>query len=517
MIHPRTPVLIGGGQCTFRGTPQENPNSIEMCAFTAKAAALDAGLNADALAGLDGIAVVSFAIDTDGNLGGLQVPRSKHPPKALANVLGADPHWLPYSHTGGDVPQALVNEVAERIAQGQNDFVLLSGAEFLNSLMKQVKTNTLSSMPDYTVASADEPDRFGNGRPAHSQHEASHGLNFPTNVYPMFENALRAHLGRGVEEHNRVLGDLFAPFSKVAAANPHAWFRVAHRPQDLVTVSDKNRMVGFPYPKYLNAIIQVDQSASVLMASYEKAEELGVADADMVFLHGCAATTEKWHVMERVNYHSCPAMDVGVRETFAMAGKIPADMAFFDLYSCFPVAVELIADVLGIAHDDPRGLTLTGGLPYFGGPGNNYSMHAIVEMITRCRANPEAFGFINANGWYVTKHAFGIYSSKPTQGPWKRAPKETYQKQIEDLASPEVIETPDGPATIETYTVVHAREGRRMGIVIGRDAQNRRFVANTPKGDTAMMIDLESREGVGRHGLVRHEGGRNIFTLLPDN
>lgn len=513
MIHPRTPVLIGGGQFTFRGTPQESSNPIQMCTMTARAAAIDAGLNSSVLSQLDGIAVVSFTIDTDGTLSALQVPRSNHPPKALANVLEASPKWLPYTFTGGDTPQTLVNDVAQRIAEGQNDFVLLSGAEFLNSLMKQVRSGTVLPMPDYGVAFDDNPDRTGIGRAASTEQEAAHGLNFPTNVYPMLENALRAHLGRSIDDHNRVLGRLFAPFSQVAAANPYAWFPTARTPEELISVTDNNRMVGFPYPKYLNAIIQVDQSASVLMASYEKAKALGIEDSAMVFLHGCANTIEKWHLLDRVDYHNCPAMEVGVREAFEMAGKTPADMAFFDLYSCFPIAVELIADALGLAHDDTRGLTLTGGLPYFGGPGNNYSMHAIVEMIARCRDQPGSYGFINANGWYVTKHAFGIYSNEPTQGPWARAPKDRYQSQIDDLVSPEVNETPEGPATIETYTVVHAREGMRMGIVIGRDSAGRRFVANTPKGDVAMMAELESREGVGRTGEVKHADGRNVFVL----
>ena len=515
MIHPRTPVLIGGGQTTFRGSPSENPNSIEMCAITARLAADNAGLTSDTLKQLDGIAVVSFSIDTPGALGGLDVPRSKHPPKALAIVLGATPNWLPYTLTGGDVPQALVNDVAERIAAGQNDFVLLSGAEFLNSLMKQMRSGIVMNFPDYQIADDETPERVGNGRDSNTLHERDHGLGFPTNVYPIFENALRAHLGRSIDDHSKVMGDLFAPFSQVAAANPHAWFKTAHTSQELVTVTDKNRMVGFPYPKYLNAIIQVDQSASVLMASYEKAKALGIADADMVFLHGCAATVEKWHVLERVNYYSSPAMDIGVREAFKMAGKTLEDMAYFDLYSCFPVAVEFVASALGLAHNDPRGLTLTGGLPYFGGPGNNYTMHAIVEMIARCRSNPDAFGFINANGWYVTKHAFGIYSATPTQGAWTRRSKDDYQCEIDALECPAITETPDGPATIEAYTIVHAREGMRMGIVIGRDMQNRRFVASTPKGDLAIMADLEAQEGVGRTGVVHHLDGRNVFTPDP--
>ncbi len=512
LIDPNTPVLIGGGQFTYRGAPEACPPPIGLCARAAEAALADSGLNPNVLTEIDGLAVVGFTIDAGGNLSRMPIPKAKNPPKALAKALGAAPSWQTYTHVGGNTPQALVNEAAERIAKGDNKLVLLAGAEFLGSLMKLVQAGQFDALKAHKIDDEEAPAMFGDGRDGCTAYEARHGLEFPTNVYPMFENAHRANLGSSLEDHSAAMAALFAPFTEVAAQNPYAWFPQAQTAEALVTPSASNRMIGFPYPKRLNAIIQVDQSAAVLMASYAHAKALGVPDAQMVFLHGCADTIEKWNVLDRVDYHSSPAMRVGVREAFAMAGKSVADMAFFDLYSCFPVAVEIAAKEMGLATDDPRGLTLTGGLPYFGGPGNNYSMHGIVEMLHRCRKEPEAFGFLNANGWFLTKHAFGIYSCQPTKGAWARPSKSSYQGEIDAMAAPEVTETPAGTATIETYTVIHAREGMRMGIVIGRDEAGRRFVANTPKGDTDIMADLESRESVGRKGQVVHDGDRNIFT-----
>jgi acetyl-CoA C-acetyltransferase len=517
MIEPSTPVLIAAGQYTYRGDASACPPPIEMCAIAARAALSETDLDQSLLQALDGLAVVGFTIDAGGNTGKLPISRAKNPPKALARVLGASPTWLTYTHAGGNTPQALVNEAAERIANGDNQCVLLVGAEFLGSLMKLVHSGQFDALKAHHIDDDETPLMFGDGRPGCSPYEAAHGLEFPANVYPMFENAYRAHLGRSIPQHQEALGELFAPLSTVAAQNPYAWFPKAHSPADLITVTPSNRMVGFPYSKYLNAIIQVDQSAGVIMASYAYAKSLGVAEDKMVFLHGCADTVEKWHVLDRRDYYSSPAMVVGIDEAFDMAGKSSANMDFFDLYSCFPIAVEMAMGPLGLGASDSCGLTLTGGLPYFGGPGNNYSMHAIAETFKRCLAKPTTFGFVNANGWFLTKHAFGIYSTTPTLGQWRRRPKSAYQGQIDALPSPEIIETPSGLATIETYTVVHAREGMRMGIVIGRDEAGRRFVANTPKGDVAMMEDLQAREGVGRRGHVRHLDGRNVFVLEKDN
>jgi acetyl-CoA C-acetyltransferase len=340
-------------------------------------------------------------------------------------------------------------------------------------------------------------------------------MDFPTNVYPLFENALRAHRGRSLEAHQAAMGRLFAPFSAVAAQNPHAWFPTARSPEEIAQEGPDNRMVGFPYTKYLNAIIQVDQSAAVIMASTAKADELGVPAEKRVYLHGCADAHDLWYVSERTNFHSSPAIRMCAQKSFAMAGKTPADLCFIDLYSCFPSAVEIACAEIGLAEDDPRGLTVTGGLPYFGGPGNNYVMHAIAAMIERLRAKPGAFGLITGNGWFLTKHAFGVYSTTPTKGGWKREDPKAYQKEIDALAPPALNERPSGAGTIETYTVVHARDRVRLGIVVGRDGEGRRFLANTPE-DEATLLDLQSREGVGRAGRVARseDGKRNIFT--PD-
>lgn len=508
-----TPVLIGAGQFTYRGAAAESPTPLELLKIAADRAVRDAALERSALGGIDALAVIGFTIDTPGQLSKMPIPRLNNPPASFARAIGANPRWSAYSHTGGNTPQQTVNMLCEKIARGESDLALAVGAEFLGSLMKRVKTG--AGFDGYGDDEAGEPERYGDPRPGVTPQEAAHGLNFPSNTYPLFENALRARDGRSIEDHNRRLGELFAPFSKVAAANPYSWFPTERSAEELVTVTDDNRMVGFPYPKYLNAIIQVDQSAGVLIASVKKARELGVPKDRWVFLHGCGDAADLWHPLDRQNYHSSPAMRLTGKRALEMAGIGISDIDFIDLYSCFPSAVEIGAEELGLALDDPRGLTLTGGLPYFGGPGNNYAMHAIAEVMARLRANPGKWGLTTANGWFLTKQSTGIYSTTPPEGPWEREDPKVLQDEIDALPHPEIVEAPQGPATVETYTVVHAREGYRDGIIIGRDERDRRFVAVTPD-DEAALRDLEGREGVGRTGTVgpHPDGKRNLFT--PD-
>ncbi|MBL8773423.1 MAG: acetyl-CoA acetyltransferase [Phenylobacterium sp.] len=507
----RTPVLIGAGQFTYRGDPAASPSPTTLLKIAAERAAADAGIGAAGLAAIDTLAVAGFTIDAPGSKRGM-IPHSTNPPALLSGMIGANPRWSAYSEMGGNTPQYLINMLAERIARGEADLALTVGCEFLGSAMKRagkgLPFDDWKAVEDETL---DPPQRVGDPRPGNTPYEGRHGLNRPINIYPMFENALRARDKRSIPDHQKRLGKLFSAFSQVAAKNPDAWFPTARTPEELVEVSEKNRMIGFPYPKLLNAIMEVDQSAAVLVCSVRKARELGVPESKWVYLHGCADAADLWNLTDRQNFHSSPAMRLTGKRAFEMAGVGLDRIDFIDLYSCFPVAVEVGAEELGLSLDDPRGLTVTGGLPYMGGPGNNYVMHSVAVMHRKLTEKPGAYGLITGNGWYLTKQSTGIYSTTPPDRPFEREDPAVLQREIDALPHPEIVETPQGVGTIETYTVVHKREGPFMAIVVGRDENGRRFVANTP-ADPATLASMEASEQVGRKGTVSQAGDLNIFT-----
>ncbi|MCA6325288.1 MAG: acetyl-CoA acetyltransferase, partial [Phenylobacterium sp.] len=261
MSDETTPVLIGGGQFTWRGDPGASPSPTQLLKFAAERAAADAGLGADVLARIDGLAVVSFAIDAQGER--RVIPHSTNPPATLARRLGARPDWSVYTRAGGNCSQYAINVAAQRISEGRSRQVLVIGAEFMGSGVKRL-TRGLGFEDWDDAEDLPPPEWIGDGRPGVSAYEAVHGMDRPINIYPLFENALRARDGRSIPDHQRRLGELFAPFTRVAAANPEAWFPIERSAEELVTVTPANRMIGFPYPKFLNAIMDVDQSAGVL-------------------------------------------------------------------------------------------------------------------------------------------------------------------------------------------------------------------------------------------------------------
>ncbi len=206
-------------------------------------------------------------------------------------------------------------------------------------------------------------------------------------------------------------------------------------------------------------------------------------------------------------------MRIVSEETFEMAGFGQEKLDFLDLYSCFPSAVQIACAEMGIAEDDARGLTVTGGLPYFGGPGNNYVTHSIAEMMTKVRNSSGSFGMVTANGNYVTKQSAGIYSTTPTENYFKPKDPAIYQSKIDAKKGPETTDEPSGKATVETYTIMHDRKGPSFAILFGRLEDGRRFIANTPD-DPTLLADMEKIDALGLIGHVKTNSD-GVATFAP--
>ncbi|MBL4871790.1 MAG: acetyl-CoA acetyltransferase [Robiginitomaculum sp.] len=435
--------------------------------------------------------------------------RAENPPRAVAKRIGANPTNAIYSNVGGNTPQKLINEMAERISQGDVSVALLTGSEAIRTAQLALRNNIDLNWQEEEPGS--QEDR-GIGEALASAHEIAHGLIAPIHAYPLFENAIRKERGRSVEEHLLAMGELFAPFTDVAADNPFSFYGTRRSAIELATVTKENRFICFPYPKFMNSRDSVNQGAAVVMTSVGKAKQLGIDPSKWVFLHGCSEANEKLLISDRVNLHSSPAIAANSAHAFAMAGKTLKDIDLIDIYSCFPSAVEVACDALGLSCSDPRGLTLTGGLPFFGGPGNNYSMHAIATAMPLLRADPQQYALITANGGRLSKHATGIYSATPIAGEWRRESSAKIQAQINAMPSPKFTETPSGAAKVETYTVCFDRTNPVSGIVIGRLLEtDQRFIANTAIDATTLQQMMQD-DFLNCSGAVVSSGGMNTFT-----
>jgi acetyl-CoA C-acetyltransferase len=496
MTDERIPVLVGAGEVVQRDADlREALEPIALMERAARQALDDAGAGARLAGRIDCVGVVDC----------LSL-RYANPCRRLAEALGIGARLEITTGIGGESPQLLVNDVARRIRRGELRAALLAGAEAVRT--RYVAHRSTARLPwSRDDGGAGPAIVLGTPRPGTSETETAHGLVLPPHVYPLFENALRARTKASLAAHSEWSGRILARMTEVASENPNAWFRTKRSAEEIVRVTAENRMIAFPYTKYMNAILEVDQGAALLLASAAEARALGIPEDRWIHVAGCGeASEEPWFASERPRLDASPALRTAARRALSEAATPIDAIDAFDLYSCFPVAVEVACEELGIDPLGARPLTVTGGLPYHGGPGNNYSMHAIARMAERLRAAPGSRGLVTALGWYLTKHAAGVYASGdplPSREP----------EEIPDPKSDPVTLAvhPDGAGAVETYTVLYERDGApTRGIVLGRLEDGRRFVANLP-GDRALLEAFVATEGVGRRGRVRALDGRNVF------
>lgn len=507
-VPDNTPVVIGVGQYSERvGEPGYAALSYMDLAGRALAAAIaDSGASGS----------VADAIDTLAAIRAFEMSRpdrkppfgaASNVPRAIASRVGASPARAILTTTGGQTNQQLVGEFAAAIAAGESQCAVIVGSEAISTVLA---LSAKGEIPDWSeeVEGDFEDQGFGVDEllePALFMHGASGAIP----LYALAENARRHRLGMGLEEYRLEIGELFAPFTRVAAANPHSAAPVERSAEELATVTDRNRIVAEPYPRMTVARDQVNQAAAVIVASAGLARALGVPEDKWVHIHAVTAATEL-KLSERPDLAGNPASIASVEAALARAGKGMGDMHYIDFYSCFAIPVFNQCDHFGLSVDDPRGLTLTGGLPFFGGAGNNYSAHAIAEAVQRVRGDRGSFALVGANGGWMSKYATGIYSTAPAD--WSA--NDRFAKLPKATDAVPVARGPVEAATVETYTINRGPKGAEA-IFIGRSAVGERVIGNADLGDPATAAAFESGEPFGAQlALTQDDRGRTVGRVV---
>jgi acetyl-CoA C-acetyltransferase len=500
-----TPILIGAGQAISHWDGSDAaaaPSPLSLASEAAQRALSDTGQPGAVAEAIDAVAVVRAIVDSTARIKA-PFPQCANPPRGLVQSLGLDVRRAVYSVMGGDQPQALVNEFAELIFKGEAKAVLLAGAE-AGAAMKAAARKGI--VLNWSQPVDGEMEDRGLGMRLLSEYEISNGLGLPTQTYPIIEHALRARLGLGREAYRTMISELWAGFSKVAETHPYAQFPIARTADFLARPSMENYEIADPYLKWHVAQDAVNQGAALVMTSAGQARALGVAEDKWIYLHGYAQAADRF-VTERPDLSHSRAMELVLKRALDSAGKSVFDMSSFDLYSCFPCAVLIAAEILGL---DWRAtpLTVTGGLPFFGGAGNNYSMHAIATLVERLRQEPGSFGLILANGGFLSKEAAGVYSTKPKES-WSPVQVADLQASIDEAAAPTLLQE-DTEAVIQSYTVTYKRDAPQRGYVLARTDKGR-MLARAFTGHRATLAALAKDDPIGRSVNIRRDAGVNFI------
>ncbi|KIW33349.1 uncharacterized protein PV07_00206 [Cladophialophora immunda] len=417
-------------------------------------------------------------------------------PSDIAKAVNIKPSHTFYSQHSGKEVARLCDAAARRISFGEIKAAIVTGGEALASLAACAAAKKLPP-PGWTKLNQKVDSVFS---PTETELKSKAGtlastyaIGAPIQVYPLYENAFRAHRGQSVQENHKESARLYAEFAQVAKGNPLAWnYGKAESEETIGTVTKRNRMICFPYPLLMNAFNTVNLAGACLLTSAEFAKELGIPADRWIYLLGGAGTQDSTDFWDRPNFYSSPSISLALDAGLEASGLKKEDIDFYDFYSCFPIVPKLAAHHLGLPiTKSPKPITLLGGLTSFGGAGNNYSMHAITEMVRKLRRGDGTYGAVLANGGVVTYEQVLCLSSRPRKhGPYPD--KNPLPSVIPAIPAPTVVVDAEGEAVVETYTVDFSRDGAPIrGHIIGRlKSNNHRFLAH--HGDPSTLQQLAS-------------------------
>ena len=507
----RTPVLVGAGQYVERNaqTAALMLSPVDIAATAARRALADTGADG-AVGAVDTLVVIRMFEHSVGDRAMWPNPfgSTNNVPWSVAQRLGVTPRTAIYAEVGGQSPQRLVNTMAELIHAGDVRLAVLTGAEAIATIREATRRGI--ALDWHEEAQGAFEDRWP-GAPFVTPYEQRHGIAWPIQVYSLFEQVRRHARHWSLDACRADLAALFAPFSAVAAAHPYAQFPTTHTAEFLRTISPQNYALTEPYNKWMVAQDAVNQGAAVVLTSVAVARELGIPATQWVYLAGYGDVDDVT-VLSRPHLASSQAQNLAVQTALDAAGVDIQDIGYRDFYSCFPIAVSSIAEPLGLPLDGSVPLTVTGGLPFFGGPGNNYSMHAIATMIERIRADRTARGLVVANGGYLSKHSAAVYSGSPA-GEWAPVSSAAAQKQAKADTGIRIDETASGAARIESYVAVYAKGAPAGGFIIARmTADGARCMAQVAAADRASLACLFEEEVIGRPITITRAGDLHRFT-----
>jgi acetyl-CoA C-acetyltransferase len=417
-----------------------------------------------------------------------------NPAAWLAEQFGAANAETVSAELSGTSVQSMLNDAAVEISAGKKEIIVLTGAEAENSSRRARKAG---HEPMRTKVQYPEPDRFFKARgEEHGLVDMDAGFRDVATIFALFETAIRHHRGECVADHHKRISRLWARFAAVAKDNPTAWVRNGWDAEFIGTPSTANRWVVNPYTKYLVANMVVDQAAAIIITSTETARRLGVPESKWVYFHVGGEASVTRSVSERMTYYEEPPMKIVGQRVLELAGIEADQLDFIDLYSCFPSAIQLGADALGLSQDRP--LTVTGGLTFHGGPLNSYVMHSIAAMVECLRKTPGSKGLVSSVGGAFSKHAHGVFSCQPPLAGFRFA---DLADEVASLPKRKYVSTYEGKVEIEAYAVQHPDAGGPAhALVACRTPDDSRTWAHVEDPDVLGM--LAGEDACGRTAKV---------------
>lgn len=492
-LPPNTPVIVGVGFHQERSLdPTECSEPFRLMVQAVRCAAQDAGSEA-LLRQIESVSVPQGFWEY------------RNPGKLIADELGC-PSAKSILAGLGVLQFMLLSDLCLAILAGEQKVGVIAGGEAkFRALRSKITQQPVSN----TEQPADTP-------PPDVQHtwmdgfcsdlESRRGLRSPVEFFAIIESAVRYRQGLGIEEHRDRIARLYSGFSEIAAGNPHAWRREPVSTEEIRNPSAKNAMQAFPYNKLHCSQWNVNRGVAILVCSAAKAEELGLDRRRWIY--PLAATQSKFvvNMAQRRELDSCRGTVLCGERALTLAGVAIEDITAAELYSCFPSAIQSFAHDLNL-EGARCPLTVTGAMPFAGGPLNQFSLEGVARMVEVLRAGEgggssgRRIGLVSNLSGIFGKQACALFSNVPGDAGYRF-------EDVTDAVAQTDVPVPlngdyAGPATVAGYTVVFA----------GKNPSHAVAVCDVP-GGTRTLATSEDRELLER--MMREEFCGRVIQVSPN-
>jgi acetyl-CoA C-acetyltransferase len=481
-LAPHLPVIVGiGSEQEKSEDPNQCAEAWQLMVRAVRRAAADAGSEA-LLAQIESISVPQGMWEY------------RNPGRLIADAVGC-PSARSILSDLGVLQLSLLSDLCRAIADGEQHIGVITGGE---AKFRQLRGAITGQLVADTSEPPDTPPpdvHHTSSDPWASDLETRAGLAGPVELFAIIESALRHAEGLDLDRHRDRIAQLYSRFSEVAAENPQAWRQERVSAEAIRDPSPRNAMLAFPYTKRHSSQWNVNQAVAILVCSAARAAQLGLAADRWIFPIAAAQSKHVVPLAQQRRLHTHPGTVLSGERAMALAGISAQDVDAAELYSCFPAAIQSFALDLQLPPSCPW--TVTGAMPFAGGPYNSFSLAGVARMVEVLRERKGAtrrIGLVSNLSGIFGKQACALFSNQPNLDGY-RYEDVTAAVAARDLPLP-LDGDYSGPATIVGYTVVFTAGQPTHAIAICDTPAGRRTVVRSEH--RALLESMTRDEYCGR-------------------
>jgi len=384
----------------------------------------------------------------------------------------------------GVLQQNLINEACLKIENGEINASIILGGEArykqLRSVIekKEYFETKLDENPDFYIKAKE--DLYGD-------EELEELGAMAVGYYATMETALRKNDNENIEEHQNNIASMYEEFSKVASNNEDAWLDHPYSKKEILETSKKNKMLAYPYNKLHCTSWNVNQSAALIICSEELANKLEIDNKKRVYPISSSENNHMIAIQQRPKLYESLGMIYAAKSINRMMEQLDIRLDAYDLYSCFPAAVKMFSKSLELGSESPK--TITGSMPYAGGPLNSFVIHSTVKMIQKIRALEARHGLVTGVSGMMTKQSFCVWGKEYQEqfifdDVTERAKLDEKPVELSNIA--------EGEGEIIGYTIIEGSEHASKAVLyLDDEKKHRKVVSSLDKNFINLLMEEE--------------------------